>query len=243
MINLKLYELNKIKRTEQISLLSKINNFLKKKTPEERINWALKNLEKNHILTSSFGIQSSVCLHMITRIISDIPIVIIDTGYLFPETYLFIDNLTNKLKLNLKIYRSKYSPAWQEARYGKLWNNGINGIEKYNLINKIKPMRKAIKNLKVKTWFSGLRNEQSISRKKLNILSIQNNIFKFLPIIDWNNRKIYKYLEKNKLKYHPLKSKGYLTLGDVHTTIKWEKGMKEEKTRFFGLKRECGLHE
>ncbi|SQC15392.1 phosphoadenylyl-sulfate reductase [Klebsiella pneumoniae] len=57
-----------------------------------------------------------------------------------PETYQFIDELTDKLKLNLKVYRAAESAAWQEARYGKLWEQGVEGIEKYNEINKVEPM-------------------------------------------------------------------------------------------------------
>ncbi|ONF89520.1 hypothetical protein BXA16_03695 [Salmonella enterica subsp. enterica serovar Typhimurium] len=68
-------------------------------------------------------------------------------------------------------------------------------------------------------------------------------VFKVLPIIDWDNRTVYQYLQKHGLKYHPLWDQGYLSVGDTHTTRKWEPGMAEEETRFFGLKRECGLHE
>jgi hypothetical protein len=61
--------------------------------------------------------------------------------------------------------------------------------------------------------------------------------------IGWDNRTVYQYLQKHGLKYHPLWDQGYLSVGDTHTTRKWEPGMAEEETRFFGLKRECGLHE
>ncbi|MHA6431740.1 phosphoadenosine phosphosulfate reductase domain-containing protein, partial [Escherichia coli] len=77
----------------------------------------------------------------------------------------------------------------------------------------------------------------------LPVLAIQRGVFKVLPIIDWDNRTIYQYLQKHGLKYHPLWDEGYLSVGDTHTTRKWEPGMAEEETRFFGLKRECGLHE
>ena len=90
--------------------------------------------------------------------------ILTDTGYLFPETYQFIDELTDKLKLNLQVYRAKESAAWQEARYGKLWEQGVEGIEKYNEINKVEPMNRALKELNAQTWFAGLRREQSGSR-------------------------------------------------------------------------------
>lgn len=75
------------------------------------------------------------------------------------------------------------------------------------------------------------------------MLAIQRGVFKVLPIIDWDNRTVYQYLQKHGLKYHPLWDQGYLSVGDTHTTRKWEPCMAEEETRFFGLKRECGLHE
>ena len=151
--------------------------------------------------------------------------------------------LTDKLGLNLKVYRAEQSAAWQEARYGKLWEQGVEGIEKYNEINKVEPMNRALKELNAQTWFAGLRREQSGSRATLPVLAVQRGVFKVLPIIDWDNRTVYQYLQKHGLKYHPLWDQGYLSVGDTHTTRKWEPGMAEEETRFFGLKRECGLHE
>ena len=101
----------------------------------------------------------------------------------------------------------------------------------------------ALEELNAQTWFAGLRREQSGSRAHLPVLAIQRGVFKILPIIDWDNRTVYQYLQKHGLKYHPLWDQGYLSVGDTHTTRKWEPGMAEEETRFFGLKRECGLHE
>lgn len=227
----------------KINCLNQINYELKQISAEERIDWAIDNLPKEFALSSSFGLQSMVSLHLITSKIPSIPIILIDTGYMFPQTYKFIDKIKKKLNLNLKIFRSKKSAAWQEARYGKLWEQGLKGIEKYNTINKIIPMKHALKKLNIKTWFAGLRKKQSSSREKLNFLSIKENIFKLLPILDWNDKQIYEYLKINKLDLHPLWNKGYLSIGDIHTTHKLKNGMKKEETRFFGLKRECGIHE
>lgn len=223
--------------------LDKINYSLNKLSAEKRIDWSIDNLPQEFALSSSFGIQSIISLHLITSKIPSIPIILIDTGYMFPETYNFIDMIKKKLNLNLNIFRSKKSPAWQEAKYGKLWEQGLKGINKYNYINKVIPMKKALKKLNVKTWFAGLRKDQSQTRKKLNFLSIQKNTFKFLPILDWNDKKAYDYIKNNKLDLHPLWNKGYLSIGDVHTTHKWNNKMKKEEARFFGLKRECGIHE
>ncbi|MGF1684373.1 phosphoadenylyl-sulfate reductase [Photobacterium minamisatsumaniensis] len=230
-------------KVEQILQLAQINAELEVMSAQARIRWALENLPGQFALASSFGIQSAVMLHMVTKEKANVPVILTDTGYLFPETYQFIDLLTNKLSLNLHVYRAELSPEWQEARYGRLWEQGLTGIKQYNRFNKVEPMRRAFDELAVVTWFSGLRREQSESRATLPVLAIQNGQFKFLPLIDWSNEQIDAYLVAHDLPYHPLKELGYLSVGDTHTTKKWEPGMTEEETRFFGLKRECGLHE
>ena len=73
-------------------------------TAEERVAWALENLPGAHIVTSSFGAQAAVMLHLLTRQKPDIAVVFIDTGYLFAETYRFVDELTERLALNLHVY-------------------------------------------------------------------------------------------------------------------------------------------
>lgn len=243
MSDIDLATLNLLSREEQTARLADINQRLESLSAVKRVAWALENLPENKVLSSSFGIQAAVCLHLVSRQRPDIPVVLTDTGYLFPETYQFIDRLSEQLGLNLKIYRSLYTPAWQEARYGKLWEQGVEGIERYNQLNKVEPMNRALAELQAQTWFAGLRREQSGSRGTLPVLAIQRGVFKFLPIIDWDNRQVYQYLTDNGLSYHPLWEQGYLSVGDTHTTRKWEPGMSEEQTRFFGLKRECGLHE
>ena len=243
MPKLQLSELLSLPKVEQILRLSEVNAELETLTAAERILWALENLEGKPAVSSSFGIQAAVMLQLVTDAKSDTPVILTDTGYLFPETYQFIDELTQRLNLNLQVFTADESPMWQEARYGKLWEQGVDGLKHYNRLNKVQPMRRALDQLNVSIWFSGLRRDQSSSRAHLPILSIQNRVFKFLPVIDWSNKEVHYFLEQRDLPYHPLKEEGYLSVGDTHTTQKWEPGMKEEETRFFGLKRECGLHE
>ncbi|WP_241585582.1 phosphoadenylyl-sulfate reductase [Rosenbergiella epipactidis] len=243
MAELNLAELVLLEKSEQQAALAAVNQQLDALSAEERVAWALEHLPGQHALTSSFGIQAAVSLHLVAQQSPSIPVILTDTGYLFPETYQFIDSLQQQLQLNLHIYRAALSPAWQEARYGKLWEQGVEGLERYNQLNKVEPLNQALETLQVKTWFAGLRREQSESRSQLQVLSVSRGIFKFLPIVDWDNRQVYQYLKKHGLSYHPLWEQGYLSVGDTHTTRKWEPGMREEETRFFGLKRECGLHE
>ena len=223
--------------------LYEVNQRLEKASAQERISWALTHLPQNVILSSSFGAQAAVMLHMLTQQFPDIPVVLTDTGYLFPETYQFIDELTTRLKLNLKVYRANISPAWQEARMGRLWEQGVEGIELYNNLNKVQPMQQALKELSAKTWFAGLRRSQSDMRETLPVIQQLKQQYKVYPIIDWSNKDIHYYLKQHDLPYHPLWEKGYVSIGDWHTTRSLEEGMNEQDTRFFGMKRECGLHE
>ncbi|WP_414828504.1 phosphoadenylyl-sulfate reductase [Alteromonas sp. H39] len=223
--------------------IEQINAELEKMSAQERIAWALDNLPDKHIVSSSFGAQSAVMLHLLTQVKPDIPVVLTDTGYLFPETYGFVDTLTDKLGLNLHVYRAEVSAAWQEARFGRLWEQGVDGIEKYNRMNKVEPMQRALSELDAGTWFAGLRRSQSDSREKLPVLQKVGGQFKLYPIIDWSNKDLHYYLKDNDLPYHPLWEQGYVSIGDWHTTQSLEEGMSEQDTRFFGLKRECGLHE
>ena len=223
--------------------LEGINRKLEGVSAEQRVEWALGHLRGEHILTSSFGIQGAVMLHLVTRIMPDIPVVLVDTGYLFPETYSFIDQLTERLNLNLQVYRAEHSPAWQESRYGRLWEQGLPGIEHYNRINKVDPLQRALKELRVGSWFAGLRRQQSQSRSTLPVVRIQDGRFKIHPVVDWHSRDVHRYLQQHNLPYHPLWDQGYASVGDIHTSRPLELGMHEEETRFFGLKRECGIHE
>ncbi len=218
------------------------NQTLESMTAQERVCWGCENLPGELVVASSFGIQSAVMLHLMTSVKPGIQVILIDTGYLFAETYQYIDQLTERLDLNLQVYSARMSTAWQEARNGQLWREGRSGIERYNRINKVEPMDRALKELSVGTWFAGLRRTQSSSRGSLPVLRLQQNRFKIHPLVDWHNRDIHRYLSQHGLPYHPLWERGYESVGDTHTSRPIEPGMSDQQSRFFGLTRECGLH-
>ncbi len=230
-------------KTDALQDLDALNARLERCSAEERVAWALANGPAEAALSSSFGAQSAVALHMLSRQKPDIPVILVDTGYLFPETYRFADELTERLQLNLKVFRPLVSRAWMEARHGRLWEQGVVGIEQYNSLRKVEPMRRALDELNVGTWFTGLRRQQSASRAQTPIVQRRGERFKVSPIADWSDRDVWRYLKAHDLPYHPLWEQGYVSIGDFHTTRRWEPGMREEDTRFFGLKRECGIHE
>ena len=111
MSKLDLNALNDLPKVERVMALAEVNTQLEKLSAEERVAWALENLPGDYALSSSFGIQAAVSLHLVNQLRPDIPVILTDTGYLFPETYQFIDELTEKLNLNLKVYRATESAA------------------------------------------------------------------------------------------------------------------------------------
>jgi len=127
--------------------LAAVNASLASASAEDRVAWAASAFGDSLVLSSSFGAQAAVMLSLATRVVPGIPVVLIDTGYLFPETYRFADELAAKLKLNLKVYRAELTPAWIEARHGKLWEQGLDGLKRYNQLVKVEPMQRALRDL------------------------------------------------------------------------------------------------
>ena len=186
-------------QTRQADFIRAANAHLIGRDAEERVAWALTNLPGEHVLSSSFGVHAALMLHLATRVYPRIPVIFIDTGYLFPETYRFVDELTERLELNLHVCRPPLSPAWQEVRHGRLWENGVQGIEHYNRMNKVEPMACALHDLDAGTWLAGLRSDQSRSRSALPVLVKKDGRFKLHPVIDWRDRDTHRYLKQHDL--------------------------------------------
>ncbi|MFP4351443.1 MAG: phosphoadenylyl-sulfate reductase [Puniceicoccaceae bacterium] len=223
--------------------LADANRLLAGATAPERIDWALGRFPGSLVLSTSFGVQSAVLLHMAGARQPRIPVVFIDTGYLFPETYRFADRLSRELDLDLRIYTPLRTAACQEALHGRRWEGGLADLEAYNRENKVEPMNRALKELGATGWISGLRRSQSRSRGRRTFVELQNKTYKIYPILDWSDRDVYEYLTRHDLPYHPLWEQGYVSVGDWHSTRRLTDGLTEEETRFGGRKRECGLHE
>ncbi|BAZ46273.1 phosphoadenosine phosphosulfate reductase [Chondrocystis sp. NIES-4102] len=208
------------------------------------IEWSAETFSSGLVMSTSFGIQAAVMLHLVTSVVPDIPVIWVDTGYLPPETYQFAEELTQKLQLNLKVYQSPISPARMEAIYGKLWEkDDITDFNRYDQIRKVEPMQRALKELNATAWLAGLRKNQTDHRQGLDIVEKQNNLYKIYPILTWNARDIYQYLTAYDLPYHPYFDLGYVSVGDWHSSRPLTADDTNERdTRFRGLKQECGLH-
>jgi len=227
---------------ESPRVLDELNRWLARRGAAERVDWGLSVLAGEHALSSSFGAQSALALHLVTRVRPDIPVILIDTGYLFPETYRFADRLCERLDLNLKVFRPQLGAAWMEARHGRLWEQGLDGLAQYNAMRKLEPMQRAMSELGVRTWIAGIRRAQSDSRAQTAFLELRDGRWKLHPLADWSDDDVADYLRRHDLPWHPLWHQGYPSIGDRHTTRRLQVGMREQDTRFFGLKRECGLH-
>lgn len=224
--------------------INELNHHLTESSAQENIDWAADQFGNKLVLTTSFGIQSAVMLHLATSVDPNLQVIWIDTGYLPEETYRFADELTKRLDLNLKVYQSPISPARMESRYGKLWETGeVEDLNLYDQIRKVEPLQRALVETGAQAWLSGLRSDQTEFRQTLAPLSYNGERYKLLPILKWNSKDVYEYLTRHGLPYHPLFDKGYTTVGDWHSSrALTAMDNSERESRFAGLKEECGIH-
>ncbi|HHP7244878.1 MAG TPA: phosphoadenylyl-sulfate reductase [Elainellaceae cyanobacterium] len=208
------------------------------------VEWSAEMFEEGLVMSTSFGIQSAVMLHLVTRIVPDIPVIWVDTGYLHAKTYRFAEDLTKRLDLNLKVYQSPMSPARMEAIHGRLWaQHDTESLNRYDQIRKVEPMQRALQDLNATAWLAGLRADQTEHRKTMSLVGRQAGIYKISPILYWHSKDVYDYLMAHDLPYHPMFDEGYVTVGDWHSSRPlMADDANERDTRFQGLKQECGLH-
>jgi len=222
--------------------VEKVNTAFQQMSAPDRIKWLDQEFGSRLVLSSSFGLQAAIMLKLVSDHAPNTPVVWLDTGYLFPETYQYAEQLITDLGINVKVYQPKLSAARQEALYGKLWEQGEEGNTQYGLLNKVEPMNRALQELGTDIWVSGLRRSQSSTRADRQFAEQQKSTLKVYPILDWSDAQVSAYFYDQKLPKHPLEAKGYATMGDWHSTKPLEEGESAEGSRFGGNKYECGLH-
>lgn len=228
--------------TEPTVDLDAANGELSEASAAEAIRWARESFGDRLVMTSSFGAQSAAMLHLANAIVPGIPVILIDTGYLFPETYAFALDLKLRLKLNLKVFAPKITPAFLEQAHGKLWEQGQEGLDKYHRLMKIEPLQRALRQLDARGWLAGLRAGQTDHRATLPRVTEQYGIAKVHPILHWSGKDVHDYLVAHDLPYHPLVKRGYLSIGDTHSTRPVTEEGHERAGRFDGVRQECGIH-
>lgn len=208
----------------------------------QRIRLLHERYGRRLVASTSFGLQSAVMLQLIAEHAPEVPVVFIDTGYHFPETYRYAQALTETLGIDLRVYHPTHSAARMEALWGKLWEQGREGMDRYGMLTKIEPMDRALRELGGDVWLSGLRRSHSSTRLERPFAEQQKKTLKVYPILDWADAQVSSYMHTHDLPRHPLEEQGYVTMGDWHSTRPATGGLSAEQTRFNGEKYECGLH-
>ncbi|MDH3686292.1 MAG: phosphoadenylyl-sulfate reductase [Myxococcales bacterium] len=212
-------------------------------TPEATVAWAADTFGSDLALSTSFGIQSAVMLHLANAVVPGIPVVWVDTGYLPEATYRFADELTRRLDLNLHVAEARISPARMEALHGKLWEGSRDDLDTYHRLRKVEPLERTLRELGARALLSGVRADQTDHRATLPRVGTHNQRAKILPLLGWTSRDVHEYLKEHDLPYHPYFEQGYASVGDWHSSR--PAGAKDEHERdgrFGGRAQECGLH-
>ncbi len=199
-----------------------------------------KEAGKKLFTTSSFQSHSIVLLHILSKIDNSIPIVFINTGYHFPETIKFRDEVAEAFGLNIVDLRSDVPMNMQRDNNGKFFFTS--DPDYCCSINKTQPMDKLL--LEFDVWINGVRGDQSAVRKAMEIEQpAPHNSMRFHPMLDWNPKMIFQYQKEHNLPKHPLETKGYMSIGCEPCTRKIDPDMMEREARWYGMnKTECGLH-
>lgn len=196
--------------------------------------------EKKIFISSSFQTHSIPLLHMISRIDKRIPVYFLNTGYHFPETIVFRNQIVEMLDLNLIDLKPNTPKIMQLDPEGKLLFSSDPDHCCY--LNKTQPMEQVL--LRYDVWINGIRREQNSFRNEMKTeQSARHNVIRFHPMIDWTTKEIFEYRKKYNLPEHPLESKGYFSIGCEPCTRKMDLEMQEREARWYGLnKTECGLN-
>ncbi|MCU0358500.1 MAG: phosphoadenylyl-sulfate reductase [Cyclobacteriaceae bacterium] len=195
---------------------------------------------KKLFTSSSFQSHSLVLLHMLSRIDRSIPVYFINTGYHFPETIRFRDQVTEQFGLNTIDLKSEVPKIMQRDREGNLLFTSDPDHCCY--INKTQPMDNVLRSHDV--WINGVRADQSAVRAAMKVEQpAPNGTIRFHPMLDWNAKMIWQYQKEYNLPRHPLEEKGYVSIGCEPCTRRLDPNMQEREARWYGLKKvECGLH-
>lgn len=205
----------------------------------ELLNEEMPDIKGNVWLTSSFQTQSVPLLHLVGKLDIPIKVIFIDTGFLFPETYAFKKQLEQLFDLDVLTVKS--AASYYEQRL----NDGLflysNDVDRCCHINKVKPLEGIVNPGDV--WISGVRRDQTALRKEMNTREVdKRGVVRLHPMLDWNARDVYQYIREHELPKHPLEEKGYISIGCVPCTHKYNQ-LGTRGGRWVGSKKtECGLH-
>jgi phosphoadenosine phosphosulfate reductase len=227
--------------------LPELNAIFERATPQKIVEWAIAQWGDDVVTTSSFGAESALMIHLATQVKPDIKIVMIDTGYLFPETWQHMEALRARFNLNVWVYRTKNDPiAWlkEHGEGDPAWRNDV---DQCCAANKNEPMERAMRELRPKAWLRGIRRNQADTRKAAQFVEwfARYDTYAVSPLLNWSTKDIYQYMKQHDLPYHPLYEKGYASIGcsPARCTRAIQAGEDPRAGRWSGTgKVECGVN-
>lgn len=192
-------------------------------------------------LTNSFQAEDMVVLHMVRQVAPEIPVLFLDTGYHFKETYEYRDRMAAAWSMNLKNVLPKQTVAEQEAEFGALYKTDPN---RCCALRKVGPLFAALEPYRV--WFTGLRREQAKTRAHLQpvesfTLPTGTQLRKLSPLADWRTRDVWRYAGRHAIPLLSLYNLGYTSIGCAPCTS-LPTGDDPRSGRWGGRKTECGIH-
>jgi phosphoadenosine phosphosulfate reductase len=195
--------------------LQDLNAAFETTDPAKIVAWAVAQFGEGLIMSSSFGAESALLLHMATQVKPDIKVVFVDTGYLYPETYSHMEALRRRLNLNVWSYRTHNDPIKWLHHAGEENPEWRKEPDKCCAANKEEPFTRAMAELAPKAWLRGTRRDQAETRKNLKHLQFAKRYgcYAVSPILNWTSKDIYYYMKQHDLPYHPLYEKGYASIG------------------------------
>jgi phosphoadenosine phosphosulfate reductase len=194
-------------------------------------------------VTSSFQSECVVLVHMLLEYKPNIPVLFLETGYHFPETLAYRDQMTSEWKLNLFNLEARQSVADQESQFGILNQTNPNRCCK---LRKVEPLFGGLSGYE--TWFTALRRDQSPTRANLQHvepfkLPDGKTLQKISPLADWTTRDVWEYMQKHHIPELPLYDLGYTSIGCAPCTAKPLDPNDPRSGRWQGQgKLECGIH-
>jgi len=193
-------------------------------------------------LTCSFQAEDVLLTKLALEFDRTIPILFLDTGYHFAETYAYRDRIADEWELNLVNLLPAKSVAEQKAEHGLLYQSAPDQCCK---LRKVEPLFSAIAGYRV--WLTGLRREQAKSRAALEesapfTLPGGHQVLKLAPLVEWSTRDVWITCEMLQIPLLPLYERGYASIGcEPCTTIPLDPN-DPRSGRWAGRKVECGIH-
>lgn len=179
--------------------LEEANKRLRDRSPEERMSWAFERFGQGLILSTSFGMYSAVMLHLTRRVLPDLTVLFVDSGFLTPETYRFKRDLLERLGLRVRTFIPRRTRAEQEALDGPLGEllTRENGLKDLAGEIKIEPFERGLEELEARAWMSGVMRGETEQRREFDyVMRRRDGLYKIHPILDWDSKRCYAYLQQ-----------------------------------------------